>query len=198
MEKLASANGLVVRQVKEWGEILTPFETRNKYAVSDATSGDEIYFCAEEAGSSLVRTILKAMRPFRLSVLSSGGQPVLTITRPFRFYFHEAEIADPGSRVPLGKVLRQFSLVRRIYSVIDSSGTEICQIFGPMLRPWTFNILVNGAEFGQIQKKWSGLLKEGFTDADNFGVTFPPQFGSRQRALILGAVFLIDFAHFEE
>ena len=197
MEKLASANGLVVRQVKEWGEILTSFETRNRYAVSDATSGDEIYYCAEEAGSGLVRTILKAKRPFRLSVLSSGGQAILTITRPFRFYFHKVEIANPG-QVPLGRVLRQFSLVRRIYAVIDSNGTEICQIFGPILRPWTFKILVNGTEFGQIQKKWSGLLKEGFTDADNFGVTFPPQFDTRQRALILGAVFLIDFAHFEE
>ena len=197
MEKLASTSGLVVRQIKEWGEILTPFETRNKYAVSDATSGDEIYFGAEEAGSGLVRSILKAMRPFRISVLSRDGQAVLTITRPFRLYFHEAEIADPAG-APLGRVLRQFSLVRRIYSVVDSNGTEICQIFGPILRPWTFNILVNGTEFGQIQKKWSGLLKEGFTDTDNFGVTFPPQFDSRQRALILGAVFLIDFAHFEE
>ncbi len=50
-----------------------------------------------------------------------------------------------------------------------------------------------------IQKKWSGLLKEGFTDADNFGVTFPSEWpqssGRRWRA---GAVFLIDFVHFED
>jgi len=46
-------------------------------------------------------------------------------------------------------------------------------------------------------KKWSGLLKEGFTDADNFGVMFPKEWESKLKALFLGAVFLIDFVHFE-
>ena len=45
---------------------------------------------------------------------------------------------------------------------------------------------------------WSGLLKETFTDADNFGVVFPAGSDARQRAVLLGAVFLIDFAHFEK
>ena len=35
MHKLSSSSGLVVSQQKEWGEILTGFETKNKYAVSD-------------------------------------------------------------------------------------------------------------------------------------------------------------------
>jgi len=74
---------------------------------------------------------------------------------------------------------------------------EISKLFGPMLRPWTFDVIVGGTASGQIQKKWSGLLKEGFSDADNFGVTLRPQFDARQKALILGAVFLIDFVHFE-
>lgn len=197
MEKLASTSGLVVRRIKGWGEILRVYKTRNKYAVSDASSGEEICLAAEEAGSSLVHILLKSMRPFRISVLSNAGQALMTIARPFRFYYHRAEVAGSGGE-PLGTVSRHFSLARRIYSVLDSNGTEICTIFGPMLHPWTFNILVNGTEFGQIHKKWSGLLKEGATEADNFGVTFPPQFDSRQRALILGAVFLIDFVHFEK
>ena len=28
-------------------------------------------------------------------------------------------------------------------------------------------------QVGEIRKQWSGLVREAFTDADNFGVTFP-------------------------
>ncbi len=37
MEQLAQADTLRVQQKKEWGEILTGFETKNKYAVMDAS-----------------------------------------------------------------------------------------------------------------------------------------------------------------
>ncbi len=54
MESLASISSLIVNQKKEWGEILTGFETKNKYLISDET-GRELYFAAEEAGSTLMR-----------------------------------------------------------------------------------------------------------------------------------------------
>ena len=34
LENLAQANALIIRQQKEWGEILTGFETKNKYEES--------------------------------------------------------------------------------------------------------------------------------------------------------------------
>ena len=37
MDALSSVQGLVVSQKKEWGEIVTGFETRNKYAILDRT-----------------------------------------------------------------------------------------------------------------------------------------------------------------
>jgi len=71
-------------------------------------------------------------------------------------------------------------------------------LFGPILHPWTFEIREGEEVFGKITKKWSGLLKEGFTDADNFGVTFPADWPNEIKAILLGAVFLIDFVHFED
>ncbi len=53
-------------------------------------------------------------------------------------------------------------------------------------------------EVGEICKLWSGFVKEAFTDADNFGVTFPPNLDVRIKATLLGAVFLIDFMFFED
>ncbi len=195
MERLSSISSLVVSQQKEWGEILTGFETKNRYAVSDV-SGSRLYLAAEEAGSTLLRWFLKALRPFTIAVLTEDGQVVLRVIRPFRFYFHRAEVVDSQGQ-SLGVIERRFSVLRRIYSVLDSSGEEVFQLFGPILHPWTFQIRNDEVEYGKITKKWSGLLKEGFTDADNFGVMFPAEWDVKLKALFLGAVFLIDFVHFE-
>ena len=88
-------------------------------------------------------------------------------------------------------------MLRRIYSVFNTSGHEVFQLYGPLLHPWTFEIRNTGVEYGKITKKWSGLLTEGFTDADNFAVTFPADWAEPMKAVFLGAVFLIDFVHFE-
>ena len=144
----------------------------------------------------LARLFLKALRPFTIAVLAEDGQVVLRVVRPFRFYFHRAEVVDSQGRV-LGTIQRRFSMLRRIYSVLDGSGQEVFQLFGPILHPWTFQINAGGDEYGKITKKWSGLMKESFTDADNFGVTFPAEWDVRVKAIFLGAVFLIDFVHFE-
>ena len=195
MEKLSSFDTLIVSQKKEWGEIVTGFETKNKYVVTDA-SGNEEFMAVEENGSTLMRLFLKALRPFEINILDFEQKSLLKLNRPFRFYFHELNISDSRGR-HLGTIVRRFSILRRIYSVNSRGGNEIFQLFGPLLHPWTFIIKKGEKELGKITKKWSGLLKEGFTDADNFGVTFPADLDPAKKALLLGAVFLIDFVHFE-
>ena len=81
--------------------------------------------------------------------------------------------------------------------MLDASGQDTYQLFGPLLHPWTFEIRRGDQDLGKITKKWSGIMKEGFTDADNFGVTFPASWDFTLKAVFLGAVFLIDFVHFE-
>ena len=50
----------------------------------------------------------------------------------------------------------------------------------------------NGAnEIGRVSKQWSNLMREYFTDADNFGIQFPMDLDVRMKAVVLGAVFLI-------
>ena len=73
-------------------------------------------------------------------------------------------------------------------------------------------------EVGKITKQWSGLGKEMFTDADNFGINFPMDLDVKVRehccaarkypeiiilflqmkATLLGALFLVDFMYFEK
>ena len=44
---------------------------------------------------------------------------------------------------------------------------------------------------GKISKQWAGLLREAFTDADYFGITFPMDLDVKMKAVMLGACFLI-------
>ena len=198
LDSLEQANALIIRQQKEWGEILTGFETKNKYEVVDHFS-NLLLEVQEEGGSALTtitRLFLKALRPFTMHLFSPQGAGLFKLTRPFRFYFHELDVSQSNG-APLGKIKRRFALLRRIYSVVDRNGNEIFELFGPLLHPWTFQIKKGGQELGKITKKWSGLVKESFTDADNFGITFPNGIDLSQKAVLLGAVFLIDFIHFE-
>ena len=86
MDALSSVQGLVVSQKKEWGEIVTGFETRNNYAILD-THGNQLYMAVEEEGSTLLRWFLKAMRPCQITVRTPDDQLVLRVVRDFRFFF---------------------------------------------------------------------------------------------------------------
>ena len=49
-----------------------------------------------------------------------------------------------------------------------------------------------------IEKKWSGLLTEMFTDKDNFRVAFlDPGLSAEQRMLVLAAAVFVDLQYFE-
>ncbi len=195
MEKLKTVDSVIVQQKKELGEILTGFETKNKYAVMD-TSNQQLCWAAEES-SVLARLLLKTLRPFTMHILSMEGRSVMTTENPFRFYFHEMSVFNPAGKL-LGKIRREFSLFTKKFKVEDAQGVPLYDICAPALHPWTFTISQNGAEAGEILKKWSGLGKEAFTDADNFSVRFPQGSNEEQKATLLGALFLIDMVYFEQ
>ena len=199
LQNLAQTNALIIKQQKEWGEILTGFEAKNRYQVMDH-SGNPLFQAEEESGSfstKMMRIFLRALRPFTIDIFSPEGTGLFALKRPFRFFFHELQICSSNGAL-LGTIIRRFSILRRIYSVLDRHGMEIFQLYGPILHPWTFQIQKESKELGKITKKWSGLLKESFTDADTFGISFPKKSDLNQKAILLGAVFLIDFVHFED
>lgn len=199
LQTFEEIRALKIQQRKEWGEILTGFETRNRYRIMDSW-GNQIFEAEEVSGSIftlLSRLMLSWLRPFTITIFSENGEELFTLKRPFRFYFHQIVICKPNGAI-LGKVTRRFTLLRRNYFVFDKADREVFSLVGPILRPWTFLIHHNHQEAGKIVKKWSGLAKETFTDADNFGIHFPKDSGTEQKALLLGALFLIDFVHFEK
>ena len=56
-----------MKQKKEWGEILSGFEARNKYVVLDE-NGREVLAAFEEGGAMLARWLLKSLRAFVMRI----------------------------------------------------------------------------------------------------------------------------------
>lgn len=197
------AHRLSVRQRKRWLEILTSLDARNVYVVYDEM-GSPVLNVEEQGsgfGSFMKRLFLRSMRPFTSKVddLATGGTHVLTLRRPFRFFFHRLEVMDAGG-TRIGAIQRKWTWFRRKYIVEGPDGQEAATLFGPFFRPWTFKVLLPGSgkqEVGLIQKKWSGLLKEAFTQADNFWVSYENVTDPQLRALLFSATALIDIVHFE-
>ncbi|MCA8966103.1 MAG: scramblase, partial [Planctomycetes bacterium] len=97
----------------------------------------------------------------------------------------------------LGAVQRKWAWFHRIFAIENSDGQEVMELRSPFFHPWTFTLTFQGHEAGVIRKKWGGLLKEMFTDADVFGVEMGESIPVEVRKLLLVATFLVDFTCFE-
>lgn len=195
---LGQRQRVLVRQVKEWGEILLGFESRNRYDLLDE-DGSVIGHAAEEGGGLgriLLRNFLGTCRAATFHFYDKDGQEVGHGVKPFRFYFHRLEVFDSATK--LGAVQRKWAWFSRKFVLEDENGNEMLQIVSPFFRIWTFKLLLDGQEVGRIAKKWGGVLREMFTDADTFGVEFGhPKLPLALKKMLLAAVFLVDMTCFE-
>jgi uncharacterized protein YxjI len=195
---VASTDSLVIRQRKELTEVFTSMETKNRYEIS-LPDGRTILYAQEQGEGTmafLTRNFLNTARPFHIELSDDRGQDVMNLHRPWRWLFSRLDVLD-GKGAQLGAIQQRFAFFSKRFSVLDPSGAELAVLHGPMLRPWTFQVLVGDKEVGQITKQWSGALREMFTDADTFGVQYGPRMNPQLRALTLAATFLIDFLYFE-
>jgi uncharacterized protein YxjI len=145
-----------------------------------------------------VRNFMNTARPFTLHVADAAtGALALLIERPFRFYFHRCHVAW-GDGEEIGVVQRKLSFVRRHYALETPDGETIFDIRGAFWKPWTFDVFDDeGEQVAQIKKKWSGIGREVFTDADVFGLEIQAELEPEDKLMLMSAVFLIDFLHFE-
>eukprot|EP00698_Gefionella_okellyi_P008635 TRINITY_DN214_c0_g1_i2.p1 TRINITY_DN214_c0_g1~~TRINITY_DN214_c0_g1_i2.p1 ORF type:complete len:296 (+),score=37.50 TRINITY_DN214_c0_g1_i2:41-889(+) len=198
-------DSVYIKQQVEMLEALTGIETQNKYKVFAKTSPNAPLMFAAEDSTFCARNCLGKKRPFSMMITSpSTSQLLLKLTRPYTCCLSELIVTDERD-TQLGKIQEQCVCCSRIFYGFDAQGTHIFEIFGPCCSPWTFYVRrprnadgSEGQSIGTIRKKWSGILKEMLTDADNFGCDFEPSLPRHHKALILAAVFLIDFVYFED
>lgn len=198
---LDNRNGLVIRQLKEWAEIIVNWETRNKYEVL-TPENTRIGFVVEGAGSmfnTIKRLIFRSHRPLEISVLNAQSEQVMQLSRKFFFFFSDLNVRDAKGG-PMGSIHRRFAILKKKYDLKDERGAVFATIQAPIWRLWTFPIKnYAGQEVGVITKKWHGFLKEVFTDADQFYVDFGKmQWSLNQKAVIFSSAISIDFDFFED
>lgn len=195
---LSQVSAVRVRQKRELAELIG-FESRNKYVIQ-TESGQELAFCAEQGKgflATLARYFVGHWRSFELHFFDTQRRPLYVAHNPFRFFFSRLELrTDRGELV--GALQRRFGILSKKFDMEDAQGQVLMSVSSPLWRPWTFAFEKNGQPVALIEKKWSGLLREAFTDADNLGVSFQSlSLGPRERLLLVASAIFIDLIWFE-
>ncbi|XP_073989540.1 phospholipid scramblase 1 isoform X4 [Rhodnius prolixus] len=209
LEYLTTIDQLLIHQKVELLEAFTGFETKNKFTVKNSL-GQKVFYAVEDSGC-LTRCCCGPLRPFDMKILDNFKNEVIHLHRPlacqscwFPCCLQKMEVFAPLGQLA-GTVEQNWSILTPSFSVKNAAGDTILLIEGPFC---TFRIC-GDVEFkvlaldgttvvGKITKQWAGLLREAFTDADYFGITFPMDLDVKMKAVMLGACFLIDMMFFEK
>ncbi|XP_051555429.1 phospholipid scramblase 1-like [Myxocyprinus asiaticus] len=208
LEYLTLIDQLLVQQKIEQAEVILGWETNNKYMVKNSM-GQQVFFVAEE-NDCCNRQFCGPLRSFVLHVQDNMGQEVMTLTRPlkcgsccFPCCLQELEIQSPPGN-PIGYVIQNWHPFLPKFTIQNEKREAVLKIVGPFCScrccsDVNFDVLSmdESKKVGKISKQWTGLVREAFTDSDNFGICFPLELDVKIKAALFGACFLIDFMFFE-
>ncbi|KAM7292193.1 phospholipid scramblase 2 [Ixodes scapularis] len=209
LEYLTAIDQLLVKQKVELLEAFLGFETQNKYTIKNSM-GQKVYHATEDT-DCCTRNCCGPARPFDIKVADNSGNEVLHFQRDLRCTscccpccLQRLEVSAPPGR-PIGWVVQEWSILTPQFRVENAAGECVLRIEGPICTmsicgDVEFKVLSKdgSVEVGKISKQWAGLLKEAFTDTDNFGISFPMDLDVHMKAVLLGALFLIDYMFFEK
>jgi uncharacterized protein YxjI len=194
---LSQSSELMVVQKRELMELIG-FETRNKYAIE--VNGAPLAFAAEQGKGGLAvlaRMFFGHWRTFEIHFFDNARQLALKAVHPFRFFFQRLEVETAQGRA-LGAIQQRFAFFFKKFDVTDPTGRLLLRVSSPIWRPWTFVFKRDDRELARVEKKWSGMLREAFTDADRFRVAYDsPELNLDERTLVLAAAIFIDLQYFE-
>nr|XP_037268323.1 phospholipid scramblase 1-like [Rhipicephalus microplus] len=210
LEYLGMIDQVIIKQKVQLLEVFTGYETANKYSIKNSM-GQDIFFAVEDT-DCCTRNCCGPIRPFGIKVLDNFKREVMYIERPLRCdtcwfpcCLQTLEVmAPPGTT--LGYVVQEWSIIYPRFRIENAMHEAVLRIEGPACR-WSccgsdvvFHVLSKDGQtqVGRISKQWSGLLKEAFTDAENFGISFPMDMDTSIKGVLIGAAFLIDFMFFEK
>ncbi len=192
------SNELMIVQKRELAELIG-IETRNKYSLE--VNGAPFGFAAEQGKGGLAflaRMFFGHWRQFEIHFFDNARQLVLRAVHPFRLFFQRLEVVAADGR-PLGAIQQRWAFFSKRFDVTEPAGRTLLTVSSPLWRPWTFAFERDGQELARVEKKWSGMLREAFTDADRFRVVYQShQLGLDERSLVLAAAIFIDLQYFEK
>ncbi|XP_070539456.1 phospholipid scramblase 1-like [Ptychodera flava] len=208
LEYLTQIDQILVYQKRQFSEMLCGCERKNEYRLCNSM-GQQIYHAQEDTGF-WNRQCCGRMRPFAMHLRDNSEREVLTIKRPYRCEgcccfccLMEIQVYTADG-VLLGGVNQTWSLIFPRFDIRNAEDETILKMDGPCCHcrccsDINFDVksLDKSTTVGRVTKQWAGMVTEAFTDADNFGITFPMDLDVKMKAVMIGAMFLIDFMFFE-
>jgi len=218
LDILARTDRLIVRQKVDLLEAFTGWQENNRYVIRNS-AGQQIFY-AFESTDNCMRMCCGSSRGFTINVVDNLNQAVLRFSREFKcgagccwcagicdFATHSVTVETPAGEV-LGFIRQQTSLYKPYYDLLDSASNKVLQIEGPYCifngpmapcdNEFDVQSLDGKTQVGKVCKEYSGFIQEAFTNADNFSISFPVDMSVKMKAVLLGALFLIDFMFFEQ
>uniref|UniRef100_A0A8R1DVG8 Phospholipid scramblase n=1 Tax=Caenorhabditis japonica TaxID=281687 RepID=A0A8R1DVG8_CAEJA len=218
LDVIACTNSVMVIQCREPLEIFTGYETANRYVVHDMYLRPLLY--CQERSNFVLRNCRGNDRNFRMEMLDVFGKPFMEAIRRKSCCSCGDSLRTEYQGQLIGVMKRLFSSANfEIYGsgcsqplIIDTPcciAQECCcndcspwccffcaYCFG---RPYSYPILSHtGQRLGAIVRLFPGFLQHWLTDADSYVINFPADMPPNLKLLLISAVFLIDFAYFED
>lgn len=202
LPSLTSHHELIISQKIELAEALFDYESRNKYAIYSSNRAPVAYAAEQGKGflAVVMRAVVRHWRTFEIHMFTPDRRLVAKATHPFRWlWFNECLLVHDAQGTYLGAIQRRFSFFSKIFDILAPNGDVLLSVKSPLWKPWTFEFMSQGQRQAIVEKKWSGMLKEMFTDADTFRLGFDnPNLRDETRWLLIAAALFIDLQYFED
>ena len=185
----------------------------------------EPLFKAKEQSNCLSRNICAGTRAFTMPFVDGEGRTFFSVIRPFRctlgipyiciYQPQEAELLDARGNTYAKAIERTPTCCGRNFDATDDQGRLIYSVSSNLMTadngksnccaPSCFNANFNvdirdprtKEHLGVMVSKWPGCSCAGLTDRSHFVLRFAPGSHMRQRASLVAAMVLIEFAVFE-
>ncbi|TAJ21646.1 MAG: RNAase [Planctomycetota bacterium] len=137
-------------------------------------------------------TDYKRATPFHAQVTDASGAVVLRIDRGVSLFLSKVAVCD-GAGVALGGFQQRLWSIGGRFDVHDARGEVVCSLRGNWIG-WEFQFEHEGRVLARVSKKWAGVGREFFTQADDYVLQIEPAVprDAPVRALMIAAVLVID------
>jgi uncharacterized protein YxjI len=192
MSDLLTRSTLVINQKAKL------IELTNEYRILDE-EGDQIGVIREEGQSKAKKALrfvskLDQFMTHKLAVYDAAETKVVELVRPRKIVKSTVDVSDGGGR-PVGQIVQQNFFGKKRFGLVGAGGEELGSINAENWRAWDFAIQdPGGQEVGRITKKWAGVLKEGFTTADNYILNVSGEVSPDLRLMMLASAAGVDVA----
>jgi Scramblase len=186
MERLAAVDSLGIREKKRYADMPAHWKLHPLCCFSDIAE-EELYYLTSENTAVLSLDSFRHSRAFSLYLLNKSGQQILSFEKHAGVFVDKLEIFNVDEDL-LGAVEKQ----KTHFKFLDAGRHVVGTLEATLEDPETFYIRKGTAVVGKITRRPCRLAEEEVPKRDHFGIVFPFDADTAERAVLLGALFWID------